>query len=99
MPMFHSWRDDFQHVPAGRLLCEGGIREASRGAKEGKCTERALPQLGCGRQEQLRHVTQGMGCCSSKPILGGDFASHEQLARETHCELRRQTPFTDIQAL
>ena len=27
-----------------------------------------------------------MGCCVSQPILGGHFASHEQLAQETHCE-------------
>ncbi|CAL8469833.1 g9375 [Coccomyxa elongata] len=25
-----------------------------------------------------------MGCCVSQPILGGHFASHEQLAKETH---------------
>lgn len=31
-----------------------------------------------------------MGCCASQPILGGQFASHEQLAKETHCALLHQ---------
>ena len=39
-----------------------------------------------------------MGCIGSKPRLGGSFASHEQLARETHCKLLMISFLTQLTA-